>query len=102
MAFSNSKSAGFLSPLNIKDALILSQKFTVRPSYVLTLIFFSFSKVFSINFVRSSIENIYFLFEFTPIAITISSKSGNARLMMSICPFVIGSNEPGKIAFFIG
>ena len=53
------------------------------------------------KFTRSSSENIYFLSALIPIAIIISSNSGNALLIISTCPNVIGSKDPGKIALLI-
>jgi hypothetical protein len=44
---------------------------------------------------RSPTEKSGFLSGLLRIAIMISSKSGWLRLMMSRCPFVGGSNEPG-------
>ena len=42
IAFSNSKSAGFLNPLRIKSALTFLQKSTVRPSYsIFSRLFYS-------------------------------------------------------------
>ena len=42
----------------------------------------------------------YFFIELLPIAIMILSNSGSARSTIFTCPFVIGSNEPGKTAIF--
>ncbi len=47
---------------------------------------------------RSSTENIGFLSELFKTAITISSNKLRLRPMISRCPFVKGSKEPGKIA----
>src|SRR3954467_3847418 len=47
---------------------------------------------------RSSTVNIGFLSALFSTATIISSKSGALRRMMSRCPFVRGSNDPGKIA----
>jgi hypothetical protein len=58
-------------------------------------------KVSSRNFFLSSNENIYFFSALTPMAITISSNKGIPLLIMSSCPNVMGSNDPGNIAFLI-
>lgn len=47
---------------------------------------------------RSSSVNMPFLDLFTSTATTTSSNSGAVRPMMSRCPFVTGSNEPGQTA----
>src|SRR6186997_1321637 len=47
---------------------------------------------------RSSAVNIGLLSRLFKTAMIISSKSGADRLMMSRCPFVRGSNDPGKTA----
>ncbi len=47
---------------------------------------------------RSSTENIGLFSALLSTATTISSKSGDERLIMSRCPFVNGSNDPGKMA----
>src|SRR5262245_60478366 len=47
---------------------------------------------------RSSTVNRGFLSMFTRIAMMTSSNTDSPRAMMSWCPFVIGSNEPGYTA----
>ena len=53
------------------------------------------------NFFLSSKVNMHSLEEFIPIATMISSNKLILRSIISQCPKVNGSNDPGKIAFFI-
>ena len=98
MLRSNSKSAEVLSPRKIKPAFSLRQKSMVSPAYVVILILGSCPKIWSSHrSLRSSGKNDFFSL-FSPIATTISSKSGSALLMTDSCPRVMGSKEPGKTA----
>ncbi len=48
--------------------------------------------------IRSSGLNSRFFDAFTPTATTTSSKRTEARPMMSMCPLVTGSKDPGQAA----
>ena len=48
--------------------------------------------------IRSSAENSRLLDLLTPTATTTSSNSAEARVTMSMCPLVTGSNDPGQTA----
>src|SRR5690606_6846369 len=82
-------------------APILVQKWAVKPSNESTLTLGSSRKTFFNHCILVSYGNRDCFWEFVPIATTIWSNSGMALRMMSACPVVIGSNEPGKTAIFI-
>ena len=52
------------------------------------------------NLLRSSRLNLYYFVELVPMAIMISSKSGIPLSIISVCPRVNGSKDPGKTAVF--
>src|SRR4051812_17539704 len=89
----------------IAEALRDSAKSAVKPEKLSTtsehsLLVFS-GRISLIMSHRSSTENRGRFSGLFRTAMTISSKSGELRLMISRCPLVGGSKEPGKIALRI-